>query len=593
MGIPIRPSIYENIDLLTNTDAVNISTISIRYLGNHSLEWEIIKNLKLKSSVGLDYNDYREREFFNNKTNIGTSIAPLLGFRSEANTANIIFQNEQLLTYVKNIGDKHNFSGILGNSIQTTTLGFLRAQGQGFANNDLQQIASASVRTSSQNQSKSTLASFFGRVNYNYLNKYFIEASLRADGSSKFGTNNRWGYFPAAGISWRAKQESFLANKKYLNELKVRASVGSAGNQNGINDYGARGLWTGNVSYPDSLTGGFRPGLAPLQLENPELRWEKTTTYNAGVDIGLFNRLYITLDAYYKYTTDVLLPLPIPRATGFTSILSNAGIVSNQGIELSVSSTNIKTKNFEWTTNFNIAHNKNRAEKLINPITFEAREYRRTEEGAPLGSYWLYKQLYVDPQTGNAVFDDVDKDGKLTQADRQLLGNVLPDFFGGLTNTFSYKGVSLNIFFTYQYGNELFNFNRYILEGGGTRDASRSILKSQLDRWQKPGDITNTPRVTSVGDNYNIEQNSRYLEDASFIRLKSVNLSYSLPSSLTSKVGLGKVTLYATGTNLLVFTKYSGPDPEASGSAIQNLDGLDTATPPQPIGLLFGAKINF
>jgi hypothetical protein len=230
---------------------------------------------------------------------------------------------------------------------------------------------------------------------------------------------------------------------------------------------------------------------------------------------------------------------------------------------------------------------------LVNAITFEAREYRRTEVGAALGSYWLYRQLYVDPQTGDAVFDDVDKDGKLTQADRQLFGDPLPKFFGGITNNLSYKNFDLSIFFSYQYGNNIYNFNKYILEGGGTRDASRSLLKSQLDRWQKPGDITNTPRVTSVGNNYNIEQNSRYLEDGSFLRLKSVLLSYTLPASWVSKARLGKVSLYVLGTNLLLATKYTGADPESSGSAGQNLDGLDTATPPQPVGLVVGAKVTF
>jgi TonB-dependent starch-binding outer membrane protein SusC len=592
-GTPARGSIYENIDNLTNTDIVNISTKSLRYIGNQYLEFEIIPGLKFKTSAGLDYNSYDEREFFNDQTIIGGAPNPP-GYRNDVLTTYTVFQNEQLLSYNKTIHTIHAVSVLLGNSIQTTNVNITGAKGQGFPNNSFQQISAASVRTASQAQSKSTLASFFGRVNYSLKNKYFFEASLRADGSSKFGANNRWGYFPAAGFSWRIKQEPFLQNNSQLSELKLRASVGLAGNQNGINDFAARGLWTGNVQYPDNLTGGPRPGIAPFQLENPDLKWERTTTYNAGLDIGLFkNKLIVNIDAYYKYTTDALLYLPVPGATGYNSTLANAGEVSNKGIEIGISTINIKRKGFEWTTDFNLSRNINRAEALISPITFEAREYRRTEVGAPLGSFWLYKQLYVDPNTGDAVFDDVNNDGKLTQADRQLMGSLFPDFFGGITNNFSYKNFSLNVLFTYQYGNKVFNFNKYILEGGGTRDASRAILASQLERWQKPGDITNTPRVTSVGNNYNIEQNSRYLEDGSFIRLKAVTLNYTLPASLTAKAGLSKVNLYVLATNLWIGTKYTGPDPESSGSAIQNLEGLDTATPPQPRGLQVGVRIAF
>ncbi|MBC7887314.1 MAG: TonB-dependent receptor [Ferruginibacter sp.] len=592
-GTPARGSIYENIDNLTNTGVVNISTKSLRYIGNQYVEFDIIPGLKFKTSVGLDYNNYKEREFFNDQTIIGGAPNPP-GYRNDVLTDYTVFQNEQLLSYNKTFNTKHAVTLLLGNSIQATNVNITAAKGQGFPNNSFQQISAASVRTSSQAQSKSTLASFFGRLNYNFNSKYFFEASLRADGSSKFGVNNRWGYFPAAGFSWRIKQEPFLQKNNKISELKLRASVGLAGNQNGINDYASRGLWTGNVQYPDNLTGGPKPGIAPFQLENPDLRWEKTTTYNAGLDIGLLkSRLIVNIDAYYKYTTDALLYLPVPASTGYGSTLANAGEVSNKGFEIGLSSTNIKGKDFEWSTDFNLSRNINRAEKLISPITFEAREYRRTEVGAALGSFWLYKQLNVDPQTGDAVFDDVNKDGKLTQADRQLMGSLFPDYFGGITNNLSYKGFNLNVLFTYQSGNKVFNFNKYILEGGGTRDASRSILASQLNRWQKPGDITNTPRVTSVGNNYNIEQNSRYLEDGSFIRLKSVTLNYTLPSSLTSKVGLTKVNLYILATNFWIATKYTGPDPESSGSAIQNLDGLDTATPPQPRGFQAGIRINF
>ena len=216
-------------------------------------------------------------------------------------------------------------------------------------------------------------------------------------------------------------------------------------------------------------------------------------------------------------------------------------------------------------------------------------------QGAPLESFWLYKQLYVDKQTGNAVFQHADgtTGTSVTSADRMLLGTLFPKFYGGITNTFTFRDFDLSGFFSYQYGNSVFNFNKYILEGGGTRDASRSILASQLDRWTTPGQITNTPRVTSVGNNYNIEQNSRYLEDGSFIRLKTLVLGYTLPKAFTNKLNIERLRVYVQGTNLLLFTHYTGPDPESSGSGVANLQGIDTATPPQPVGIQFGANVTF
>jgi TonB-linked SusC/RagA family outer membrane protein len=592
-GTPSRGSIYESILNLVNTDIADINSKSIRYLGNQFLEVNIIPGLKFKTSFGLDYNSYNESEYFNDQTQIG-GVLNIGGYKNEALTSYSVFLNEQTLSYNNGPNATHSISAVIGNTFQTTQLNFNSLTGSGFPNNSFKEISAASNRTSAQSQTKSTLASFFGRVNYSYNNRYFVEATLRADGSSKFGANNRWGYFPGFGVAWRLKEESFLRNVDAVSDLKVRASVGAAGNQNGISDFASRGLWSGNAQYSDNPTSGEKPGTAHFQLENPDLKWEKTTTYNLGVDAGFFrNRLNVDLNLYYKYTTDALLYVPVPGSTGYVSSLANGGEISNKGIELGINAVNISTKDFEWSTSFNIARNVNRAEKLVSPITFEAREYIRTEEGAQLGSYWLYKQLYVDPQTGNAVFDDVDKDGKLTAADRQLLGNLIPDFFGGISNRFTWKGFDLNVLFTYQYGNKVYNFNRFILEGGGTRDASRSILKSQLNRWQKPGDITDVPRLTFFGNNYTIEQNSRFLEDASFLRLKAVALGYTLPDSWSAKLKLEKVRFYAQGTSLWIWTKYTGADPESSGSALQNRQGLDTATPPQPIGIQIGANISF
>lgn len=591
-GKKLRGSIYENVDNLIDLDVTNISTRSIRYLGNQFLEYKIIPGLTLRSSVGLDFNLYNEREYFNNETIIGGAPNPE-GYRKDAITYNTIIQNEQLLTYDKSFSKSH-INVLLGNTLQFTKRSFNALVGRGFPNNSYQEISAASIRTADQSKSQSNLASVFGRLSYNYDTKYYAEVSLRADGSSKFGPNNRWGYFPALGLAWRLKNEKFLKDNTVISELKLRGSIGLAGNQGGIGDYAWRGLWKGNEVYYDDMTGTPKPATAPTQLSNPDLKWERTLTNNLGLDVGLYNnRIVFDLNAYHKYTSDALLEVRTPRSTGFSSTLVNAGEISNKGIEFNINTVNVDHQDFSWRSSFNIAHNINRAEKLDAPITFEAREYRLTQEGIPLGSWWLYDQLYVDPQTGDAVFDDLNEDGKLTTADRKVMGSLEPKFFGGLTNDFNYKNFSLNVLFTYQYGNKIYDFNKYILEGGGTRDASRSILASQLDYWKKPGDITNTPRLTSVGPNYTIEQNSRYLSDGSYVRLKNITLTYSLPKDITEKLKLSRARIYAQASNLFIWTNYSGVDPESSNESRQNLDGLDTATVPQPIGFQAGINFNF
>ncbi|RYD85756.1 MAG: TonB-dependent receptor, partial [Sphingobacteriales bacterium] len=213
------------------------------------------------------------------------------------------------------------------------------------------------------------------------------------------------------------------------------------------------------------------------------------------------------------------------------------------------------------------------------------------QQGYSMYSFWMYKQTSVDPQTGNAVFQDVNGDGTITAADRQILGSALPKFFGGISNTFTYKGLDLNVLFTFQQGNKVLNLNRFFGEGGGTRDANRVIFASQLNRWQKPGDITDVPRLTAYGNNYTLEQNSRFLEDGSFIRLKNLTLGYTLPKALTQKAGIQAVRFYAVGTNLLLFTKYTGPDPETNVGGGQSVQGIDLGTPPQPRSVQLGVNV--
>lgn len=586
-GTPGRWAGFDNLQVLI--DNYNVGTKSLRYIGNAYADAEIIPGLHLRSSWSLDYNNYNESEIWNDKTLIG--LAPTNGRSTSSITQSTTWINEQTISYRRKLGTDHSFGLLAGNTIQGNTQTNNSAAGTNFPNNAYTQISAAATRTATQAWTKSTLVSFFSRADYSYAGKYFLEASIRTDASSRFGENNKWGYFPSIGVAWRAKEENFLKSNDQISDLKVRASYGLTGNQNGIGDFAAQGSWQGGAGYPDNVAGGDKPGTAPQQLANPDLKWEKTRQIDAGVDIGfLKGRISLTADLYSKYTSDLLLQIQVPSRTGFNKYTTNAGEISNKGYEIGLNTVNIRNKNFSWQTSFNISGNVNKIEKLATPIISGDRDLIRLQQGYSMYSFWMYKQLYVDPQTGNAVFDDYVKDGSITAADRQIVGNAAPKFFGGLTNNLTYKSFDAGLLFTYQYGNKIVSFDRILGEGGGVKDDSRMILAYNLRRWQKPGDITDVPRVTSIGNNYGIEQNSRLLEDGSFIRLRSLTIGYTLPKQLLSKLRLETVRVYVAGTNLWLHTKYLGPDPESSHSL--DPQGIDVGTPPQPRAVQFGINVS-
>jgi len=581
-GTPLKWVNFDNIDVLTNT--VNLWSTSLRYIGNLNFDYKVAEHLRFRSSFGVDYNNYEENEYWDTRTILGAAGGK--GTQSVTQASTLL--NEQTLSY-NNDWEEHTFGILVGNTLQATEIKNVSATGTNFPNNAYTQISAAANQTASQYKTNSSLASFFSRINYNFRNKYYLELTARADGSSRFGENNRWGYFPAAGLAWRINEENFLKPLSSLSNLKLRLSYGTTGNQGDIDDFASQGLWTGGFGYASRVGGNEGPGTAPLQIANPDLKWEKTTQFNAGIDVGLFrDRFNLEFNIYDKYTSDVLLEVATPGSTGFTSYLSNYGEISNRGFEFTLNANPINKKDFTWKIDFNIAKNKNKIEKLPADIPFAGRDLIRLQQGSSLYAYWLYKQLYVDPQTGDAVFEDINKDGRITADDRQIVGSTWPDVFGGFSNSFTYKGFDLGIFFTYSIGNDVWNHNRMLGETGGTLDANRVLLASQLDRWTSPGQITDVPRLTA--ENYARQENSRFLEDASFLRLRALTFGYTFSKKLTQRIGLEKLRIYATGNNLLLFTGYTGSDPE-SNMGRGNIQGYDYGTPPQPRAVQLGLNV--
>ncbi len=561
-------------------------------ISNAYLKWNILNNLSFKSSWSLDDNDYYETVYYNALRKEGASAN---GSGNDVTTTKQTWTAEQLLNYHTNLSGKHFISVFAGNTIQKTDFVRVSVSGSNYPSPEFTKITSAAITSGSSTGSSSALVSYFGGLNYSYLNRYSADVNIRTDASSRFGANNRWATFPSGGLSWRVSEESFFKdNVKIINELKLKTSIGWTGNQD-ISDFASLGLWEGGQNYLS------KPGISPTQLGNKDLKWETTRQFNLGTETSLLNnRLSLELNYYNKYTIDLLLNVPAPIKTGFASTLQNYGEMTNKGFELEISSTNIKGKDFQWSTTFNISHNQNKITKLASAFTQYNRNWVRLEEGKPMYSFWLYRQLYVDPQTGNAVYEDVNKDGKITSDDRQIIDNASPKFYGGLKNTFKYKDFDLSVFVYFSSGNKVFNMNRYFQENGGSRGVNWSMGGEVSKRWLKPGDITDIPRTTTLanadgGYNHNFES-SRFLEDGSFIRIRNVSLGYNIPKQKLAAVGIQQARIYLNTTNLLTFSKYSGPDPEVNTAAnftSGTVQGLDFSVPPQPRSFIFGINVTF
>lgn len=587
-GSYARYGIFDNIYALIENS--NHHAYGLRSSDNLSLNWKIARGLNFKSSVSLDYNNYREKRYFNTELADGQPN----GSATDATSIQQTINAEQLLNYNRDFGTAHALAAFVGNSLQYTSLRSQSISGSGFPDDALQELSSAAITTGSTHASSYSLVSWFGGVNYSLLNRYSIDGNLRADASSRFGSSHRWGVFPSVGVSWTVSEEPFLRSVSGIEGLKVKSSIGWTGNQN-IDDFASLGLWSGGGVYNNES------GIVHSQLANPDLKWETTRQWNVGVE-GSFlkGRLSFEFDYYDKYTSDLLLSIPIPSKTGFSSTYSNLGEMSNRGFEFQVSGQIIKRRDLEWSATFNISHNANCIERL--PVSFSQydRDWVRLEEGKPMYSFWLYKQLYVDPATGNAVYDDVDADHKITVADRQIVGNAWPDFTGGLRNSLRYRRVDLSCFFYFSVGNDVFNMNRFFQEHGGMRGTNWGLLQSQMRRWQQPGDVTDIPRPSTQpnadGSYNNGFASSRFLEDGSFVRLRNLSMGYTLPKRLIAKAGLEYTRIYVNATNLITFTGYSGADPEGNTAADFShgtVQGLDFAIPPQPRQIEFGISLKF
>lgn len=586
---PFQPSWENPVAYMEGPDQ---KTIDIRLFGNINAEAKLFDGFSLKTNVGIDLNSHQWDYYLDPfRTNFGRNQN---GFAQADKSNSSTWLWENTANYARSFGE-HNLTLLGGSSIQR-----YRWDGSFISGNDFPDDVSVTTLNAANSVVGSTsaqewsLASFFGRATYDFQSKYLFTASLRRDGSSKLAQH--WGTMPAFSAGWRISAEPFMQRFKAIEDLKIRAGWGKNGNQEGIPNYARYGL----VSYYRRPTTNPLSGPAAVQTTygNPDLRWETTAQTNVGIDLSVWNgRAVFVLDAYLKKTDDVLLNVQLSNSLPITSIQTNAGSIENRGIDFSVATVNT-VKAFRWNTEFNISFNKNKVTALqYTDVYYFGRVYSNNSDvsivkaGLPLGSFYGYVSEGVDPETGNLKYKDVNENGIFDTGDRTVIGNAQPVFVAGLTNSFSWKGFDLVLFLQGSYGNDVYNATRIDLEGMfDSKNQSVAVLR----RWTPDNRYTDIPKAVGKGNVDNVRNSTRFVEDGSYLRLKSVTLSYNFKSESLKKAGVEKMTVYCTGQNILTFTKYSGFDPEVNAFGLSATElGIDYGTYPQARTVTAGVNVTF
>lgn len=645
----------------------NTSDISFNPVGAALLRNNTLKRQRIMANIFGDINLFEglslKTEFgFDNNHGLNKSFHPTFDWGVLENNENQLRQREEnsffwiwknYLTYRFNIGDKHNFTALLGTEAQKSSWEGSLVTKKQFSSNDIQVLSEGDDATSSTTGWKdaASLASYFGRFNYNYDNRYLLTFTLRGDGSSKFGPNNKWGYFPSGSFAWRISNEKFMDDVSFIYDMKLRLGYGEVGNQA-----------IGNYLYGSSLltvNTPFGTGYRMEKISNPDLKWEATKQFNAGLDLSLYNgRVDFTIDVYQKETSDMLLQLSIPSYLGGTNYndisapFANVGRMENKGFDLSLTTRNIVNKNFTWRTNLTFSKNTNKVLELDDETRIywrnlywysEFQTATRTGVGQPIGMFYGYQTegLFQDQEdilnhavqisdgvittenphgrnlmnktqgvwVGDVKFKDVNGDGVITTEDQTIIGNPNPKFTFGVNNDFSYGPFDLTLYLSGSYGADVLNYSRVVIEG------QSSVFNNQattvIDRADvalidpngsnaDPANVylanpdTDIPRPTTNDNNANNRMSDRFIENGSYLRVQNVRLSYTLPATLTRKFKIERLKVSVNAQNILTITNYSGYDPEI-GAFNQDplLQNVDMGRYPSPRILTFGVDVDF
>ena len=617
-----------------------------RYTNNYQLngylQYQILDGLKLKVSGGYTYDNRHNDTFNNSKTRYGGPRSTLGVNATVQRSERLQWLNENLLTYQHNWQNTHSLNVMLGTTLQNSDYEVYAFSTRDIPNESLGMagMEQGTINTTSSAKSSWALFSYFASASYNYKGKYYLSGTFRADGSSKFSADNRYGYFPSGSAAWTFTKEDFMEpTKDWLSSGKLRLSWGLTGN-NRIGEYDRYALLemvrshANDTSLSESTVYPFNNvletvGMATTSLPNEDLKWETTEQWNIGLDLGLFDeRVAFTMDLYRKTTRDLLLDAQLPYSSGYITAMKNIGKVRNQGIELTLNTININNKNFKWSSNFNIAFNQNEVleltegqNSLLSTATFDQNFNSQpnyiAKVGYPMGMIYgyVYEGTYKyedfdksgntytlkgniphyssesNTQPGYPKYKDINGDGVIDADDRTMIGRGAPIHTGGFTNNFEFYGFDLNIFFQWSYGNDVLNANRLFFESSFQKKRELNQFASYADRWTPENPTSDIPRASNSGSNLVIS--SRVVEDASFLRLKSVTLGYNIPAKFLSKYNINKARVYVAAQNLWTLTGYSGYDPEVSVRNSALTPGLDFSSYPRAMSFSFGINLGF
>lgn len=587
---------------------VDNATKGYNLIGSIYGELELLQGLKLKSTFGLQANFWDDRNWspkykWDSSTNENDYL-------SEKYNKNFTWVWDNTATYEKTLG-QHHFIVMGGTSAQENKSNYMSGSIKTFASELTQELDNGTTNaTVGGNENSWSLMSYMGRVNYDFSDKYLITATVRRDGSSRFGSNHKWGVFPSGSVAWRISKEKFFNGLNFINDLKLRAGYGVTGNQQIDNYSFASALQT--IAY--TFNGNTVNAVVPSKMPNPNVQWEEQKQANVGIDASLFNdRIGITIDGYIKNTDKMLVPMSVPVSTGYSDVdvpSINAGKMQNKGIEFTLDTKNL-TGEFTWNTSFNISYNHNLVKSINDTVPLSTGSIGLNynlaliQAGHPVGEFYGFKtdgifqtQQEVDnhaiqvpgndpynrTSAGDIRFKDLNNDGVIDDKDRAFYGNPNPTFIFALNNTFSYKGFDLSIFMQGVAGNKIFNANRIW-------DEAMSVAQNQttevLNRWTGEGTSNSMPRAIYNDPNKNTRQSDRYIENGTYLRIKNVSLGYTVPKSFSQKAYISSARVYISAENLYTFTKYKGFDPEVGTS------GIDNNVYPVTRTISFGVNLSF
>lgn len=599
-----------------------------------------MKGLTFRNNTGMRYRAQRRELFYGDQSIMGRRNGT---YGSIRNTEDGSFQTSNVLTYETRFQKAHKLTAQLGQEYVHRWERYVHTEVSNLPTDDFQ-LDDMGIGTPSASDSylndDDNLLSFFARVNYDYKDKYLLSATLRADGSSKFSADNKWGIFPAVSAAWRLGEEEFIKKLNIFSDLKFRIGYGLAGN-NRIGSYNSLALF---ISVLTAMGDALVPGYASSVIPNKDLKWEANKTFNMGFDFGfLEQRITVSPEFYINRSSDLLLSTRLPMSSGYETMMVNAGETKNVGIDLTVNTQNIVTKDFSWNTTLTFSHNKNTVEALTGEEVqlFEAKfgynqNTHRLAVGEPIGQFYgfitdgLYQvdDFDYDPTTktytlkdgvacygnrntvqpGDWKFRNMDGNDVIDENDKTVIGNASPKFYGGLNNNFTYKGFDLSVFFTFSYGNEVLNATKLVTSKVGRENYNALNVMNSHNRWMTindrgervtdPAELAAMNQGKSVASWHDNQEGNKYIhswavEDASFLRLSNVTLGYTFPKQLIKKIKLSNLRVYATGNNLFTWTPYTGFDPEVSNMRSPLTPGVDFGSYPRSRSFIFGVNIAF